>query len=416
MVDKSRELGSEITVQAANLKEYVKVCDVVDEAFKHSELESKIIKVTTAQDPKFQKGDLRIAKVNGKIVSAMMLIRRPLRIGTAVVDGAIVAPVATHPKYQGKGYCSAIMKDAIHYMKDQGFDLTILWGIPWLYLRYGYSPAMLKPELVINPEQSTSMEKGPHRFRPFTEVDLKEMTAIYHANSARRTCAEVRSPTMSEWQPGGSEVKLEVLTDKKDRVTGYRALGTDWGGHPCAHEIGVLNDEACMVILSSLIELAKEKDLKEFHCIIHPDHPFSRFAFRCGGEIRINRAGGAAMALVLNLASLLTKMKKEFEARLRSSELHDSRCNLKILSEGESVVLKIDRGRVSVNPDGIKADHQFDIPLAHLNPLVTGYSDIRDVLKNPHIKIRGGKRSIRLIEVLFPRGFPFGGCPPLVWE
>lgn len=114
-------------VGAASSGEYAEICDLVDKAFKQSKLEKTIIQTTINEDPNFQEGDLRVAKAHGKIVSMMMLKRRPLRIGTAIVNGAIVAPVATHPNYQRMGYCSAVMRDAVRFMKSQGFDMTILW-------------------------------------------------------------------------------------------------------------------------------------------------------------------------------------------------------------------------------------------------------------------------------------------------
>ncbi len=401
-------------VKAADPEEYAEIYDMVDKAFRQPE-ERTIIRVTTGEDSNFQKGDLRVVKVDGKIVSMMMLIRRPLRIGTAIVNGAIVSPVATHPDYQRKGYCSAVMRNAVQYMKTQGFDITILWGIPWLYPHYGYSPAMMRTELAIKPKQSKQAEKGPYEFRSFTESDLEQITRIYHSNTATRTCAEIRSPKMWEWKPGGSEAKLEVLIDKKGKVIGYRALGTDWG-RPCVHEVGVLNDEACGVIFHSLLETAKNKGLEEFYCIIHSDHPFARFAFWHDGEIRIRSGGGAGMARVLNLFSLLTKMEKEFECRLYYSEFHDLECTLKISSDEGFAVLNINHGQVSVSKDSVKGDYRLNIPLTCLNPLVTGYKDIRELVKNPHVEVGGGKRAVRLIEVLFPTGFPYGGCLPLFWE
>jgi len=36
---------------------------------------------------------------------------------------------------------------------------------------------------------------------------------------------------------------------------------------------------------------------------------------------------------------------------------------------------------MTVNPGSVKANYQLDIPLAHLNPLVTGYSDMRKLAK-----------------------------------
>ena len=159
-------------VRAAEPEEYPEILDMVYRAFKQSELERIIIKVTTGEDPNFQKGDLRVVEADGRIVSMMMIVRRQLRIGKAIVNGAIVAPVATHPDYERKGYCSAVMRNAIQYMKAQGFDMTILWGIPWLYPHYGYSSSMLKTHLFINPERTRPLGKVSADFHPLEETDL----------------------------------------------------------------------------------------------------------------------------------------------------------------------------------------------------------------------------------------------------
>ena len=401
-------------VKAADSEEYEEVHEVVGKAFRNPQLEHRVVNVTTSEDPNFKKGDLRVVKVDGKVVSMMMLIRRPLRIGTAIVNGAIIAPVATHPANQGKGYCSAVMRDAVQYMKTQGFDLTILWGNPWLYPHYGYSPAMMSTELVIKPKQN-SMGKGRYESRPLEEADLEQITHLYHSNTATRTCAEIRSPTMWEWKPSGSEVELKVFLDKMGEVIGYTSLGTDFG-RPCAHEVGVLNDEACEAVFNFLLENAERRGLKELYCITHPDNPFARFAFWRGGEIRIRSGDGAGMVRVLNLASLLKRMGKEFERRLKYSELHDVECSLKISTDEESAVLNISHGQVSVSTDNAKADYQLDIPLASLNPMVTGYKAIRELVKNPRVDVKWERQDLRLLEILFPAGRPSGGFFPLVWE
>ncbi|MFB0502596.1 MAG: GNAT family N-acetyltransferase [Candidatus Bathyarchaeia archaeon] len=402
-------------MRAAEPEEYPEILDMVYRAFKQSELERIIIKVTTGEDPNFQKGDLRVVEADGRIVSMMMIVRRQLRIGKAIVKGAIVAPVATHPDYERKGYCSAVMRNAIQYMKAQGFDITTLWGIPWLYPHYGYSPSMLKTHLFINPERTRPLEKVSAHFHSLAESDLEKITQIYHSNTATRTCAEIRSPKMWEWEPRSSGARIEVLTDSKGEVIGYRALGTDWG-RPCAHEVGILNDEACAPLLNSLLETAKKKQLKDFYCIIHPDHPFARFAFWHDGEMRINRGGGAGMARVLNLLSLLTKMDKEFERRLHHSEFHDSEFTFKISSDEESASLDVNHGSVSVSTDIVKGDCELLIPLVSLNPLVTGFKGVNDLVDDPNVDVKGGRRALRLIEVLFPTGFPSGADLPLFWE
>jgi predicted N-acetyltransferase YhbS len=400
-------------VGAADPEEYSDIYGLSDSAFK-SHLEQMIIGVTVSKDPRFQPGDLRVVSVDGKVVSMMMLLRRPLRVGKAVVNGAIVAPVATHPEYQGKGYCSAVMRDAIQYMKTQGLDITILWGHPWLYPHYGYSPSMVKTELVMKPTQKKANVKSSRQIRPFVAADLESITQIYNQNTATRTCAEVRSPAMWEWTTNSSEVKREVVTDAKDEVIGYWSLGTDWG-RPCAHEVGVLNDEACGVVFNRLLETAKTKGVTEFYCIMHPTHPFARFAFLQGSEVRMRSGGGAGMARVLNTASLITAMKKEFKHRLHHSEFHDLEGSLTIVSE-ETVVLHIDHDRVSTDTETVVGGFQLEIPLPSFNQLITGYLDIYEIVKRPHVTATGGKHVLRLIDVLFSVGLPFGGALPLVWE
>jgi hypothetical protein len=156
--------------------------------------------------------------------------------------------------------------------------------------------------------------------------------------------------------------------------------------------------------------------LKEFHCVVHPSHPFARFAFGHGGEIQVKSGGGNGMARIISLTSLFSKMEKELERRLSYSEFYNRRCTLKLSIEEKSVVLDIDHGQVTTSMDDITGDYQLDISLACLNPLTTGYKSITELTESPQVKVKGGKTALRLLDVLFPTGFPSGGHPPLVWE
>lgn len=341
-------------VRAATPEEYEEVGEMVYRAFQQdngTDLERCIVEVTTTEDPNFHEGDLRVTEVEGKIVSMMLIIRRPMRIGTAIVEGAMVAPVATHPEYQRKGYCSAVMRDAITYMMKQNIDMTLLWGHPWLYPKYGYSPAMPYPRLVINPERCRKVETEPYTLEPFDEYCIKEVTKIYHNNTATRTCAEVRSPELYEWKPRNPNVDFETIVNQKGEIIGYVVLTLQ---NPTEHviEVGALNDLACGAVFNCTLQLAIERRIKEFFCIVPPDHPFASFALWKNAEQRVTRSG-AGMIRVLNLVSLLKKMKKEFEKRLAHSEFHNLTSTLNIVSEEGAAQLEITQGRVTVNTDVI---------------------------------------------------------------
>ena len=121
--------------RAAEGADYEEILMMTQRSFKEAsggcstgEFERHIIEATVAADPNFRKGDLRVVEEKGKIGSMMLIIRRQVRIGRAIVNNAIVSPVATRVGFEKKGYCSAVMRDGISYMKQQEFDITTLWG------------------------------------------------------------------------------------------------------------------------------------------------------------------------------------------------------------------------------------------------------------------------------------------------
>jgi hypothetical protein len=126
-----------LIVRTAEEAEYEDILKMTQETFRNAldgrstgEFESNIIRATTTNDPNFRDGDLRV-EAEDRIVSMMLIVRRQARIGKATVRNAIISLVATRAGEEWRGYCSAIIRDAIEYMKRQEFDITTLWGHPW---------------------------------------------------------------------------------------------------------------------------------------------------------------------------------------------------------------------------------------------------------------------------------------------
>jgi len=197
-----------LIVRTAEEAEYEDVLRMTQEAFRRAsdgrstgEFESNIVKATTTDDPNFREGDLRVVEAEGRIVSMMLVIRRQARIGKATVNNAIISPVATRAGEERKGYCSTIMRDAVEYMKRQEFDITTLWGHPWLYTHYGYSAAMVGPSVTIKPERCKAIDANETFMTyPFEETQAKAVTNIYHRNTRDQTLATIRCPEPFEWK------------------------------------------------------------------------------------------------------------------------------------------------------------------------------------------------------------------------
>ena len=418
-----------LQARCAEAAEYEEILTMTQEAFRKAadgrstgEFERNIVEATVAADPNFRKADLRIVKAEGKIVSMMLIIRRQVRIGRAIVNSAIVSPVATRVGHEKKGYCSAVMRDAVGYMKKQEFDLTTLWGHPWLYTHYGYSPAMVSPSVAIKPERCQPTEvKDSFTIQPYEETQAKAVTDIYHDNTVKQALAKIRNPEPFEWKVHSPDVEFQTVIDKKGRVIGYYSISQTAPSGRNVLEIGVANTEACKIIFNKLLDYTKEKKLAELICPMTPQHPFAQFAYWRNAELR-TRASGAGFARILNMTTLFCKMKKELESRLNHSEFYNKTLSLTVKTGKETTTFLINDGEIIVSTEEEKADYTLEASLSSLNPLVTGYKNVHELLDKKEVTINSNRATaknlncVRLIDVLFPKGTPHGNNLPLVWE
>lgn len=420
-----------LQARCAEEAEYEEIFTMTQEAFRKAtgerstgELERNIVEATVAADPSFRKGDLRVVEAEGKIVSMMLIIRRQVRIGKAIVNNAIVSPVATCVGHQKKGYCSMVMRNAINYMKEQEFDITTLWGHPWLYTHYGYSPAMVSPSVAIKPERCHTTEvKNTFTIQPYEETQARAVTNIYHKNTINQVLAAIRNPEPFEWKVHSPNVEFQTVIDKKGRVIGYYSISQTAPSGRNLLEIGVANTEACKIIFNKLLGYAKEKKLTELICPMSPRHPFAQFIYLQNAELRTTMASGAGFARILNMTTLFCKMKKELEGRLNHSEFCNKTLSLAVKKGKETTTLLINDGEITVPTEREKADYTLEAPLSSLNPLVTGYKSIYELAEKKEATINSNKvvtaknqNGIRLVGVLFPKGTPYDGNLPLVWE
>ncbi|MBE0512765.1 GNAT family N-acetyltransferase, partial [Candidatus Bathyarchaeota archaeon] len=360
-----------LQARSAEEADHDEILTMTQEAFRKAaggrstgEFESNIVEATVTADPNFRKGDLRIVEAEGKIVSMMLIIRRQARIGKAIVNNAIVSPVATRVGHEKKGYCSLVMRNAINYMKQQEFDITTLWGHPWLYTHYGYSPAMVSPSVAIKPERCHTTEvKDTFTIQSYEETQAKAVTGIYHQNTVNQVLAVIRNPEPFEWKVHSPNVKFHTVIDKKGRVIGYFVISQTAPSGRNLLEIGVANTEACKIIFNKLLDYAKEKKLTELICPMSPQHPFAKFAYWQNAELRTTSASGAGFGRILNMTTLFDKMKKELESRLNRSEFCNKTLSLAVKTGKDTTTFLINDGEITVSTEREKADYTLEAPL-----------------------------------------------------
>ncbi|MCS6924003.1 MAG: GNAT family N-acetyltransferase, partial [Fimbriimonadales bacterium] len=92
------------------------------------------------QDPLWQPAYTRVCEVDGKLVAALQMVRRAVRLPNGrTLWMAGVANVATLPAYRGQGFASRLLQDLHAVMDSEDFAFGLLFtGIHDFYARWGW--------------------------------------------------------------------------------------------------------------------------------------------------------------------------------------------------------------------------------------------------------------------------------------
>jgi hypothetical protein len=270
------------------------------------------------------------------------------------------------------------MRDAVVYMKCAGFVVSLLWGVPWLYPHYGCSSALpslrvsLKPQHVGPPDAT-----GAYQFEALSEEHIPSVNALYADNQAHMIGSEVRSDDWWEWQPRHPHADYEVARDETGAVAGYYQAIAPADGL-MVFDVGIRDRAAGEEVPGRLRSMAAERELERFDLNTSPVLAFAHICFARNGELRVSRGGGAGMIRVLDLPALLAVLEPEFARRLAHSEWGATRdggvdYTLRLISDEGAAAVRLSGGCVHVEDERTEADDESYIPLAVLNPFVTGF-------------------------------------------
>lgn len=79
---------------------------------------------------------------SGEVVSTTCLIPWRLRLGSVSLSAAMLEMVVTHPDYRRRGLVRRQIDHFHGRVAGQGFDLSIIEGIPYYYRQFGYAYAL----------------------------------------------------------------------------------------------------------------------------------------------------------------------------------------------------------------------------------------------------------------------------------
>lgn len=337
--------------------------------------------------------------VDGHSVSGLWVVYRSMRIGAAVVRMGGIAGVGTAEEHRNKGYSRRVLENCNLWMRDQGFDCAILFGIPDYYHRFGYAPCLIDCEMTLRTRQAE--RAVPHlKARPFTAGDRAALAPIYAAQNARITGTLERSPD-GAWFAHGTRWNLStepwVFCDLAGNVRAYAARDA-WDESVTVCDLGAIAPADFADILRWAADRAIALRCGEVRFHLPPGHPFADYATDYGARVtQTYHHTSDGMGRILNLVPFLRALAPELTIRARAAGIGTA-----------SARLETDIGVATLTWDGSEVRAEDDVPAAatlrlpqhRLMQLAMGYHSVEIALALPGVSAEG---DIDLLRALFPR-------------
>ncbi len=137
----------------------------------------------------------------GDEVGALWTVKLRMRIGSAKVRTGGIKNVNTAEKHRLKGYASGGMQAAFELMKNSGYGMSILFGIPDFYHRFGYAAVFPESWLYVKTTDLLRAEARGATQNMKRKTDLPEMLRWYNRNNSERTGSVIRTKSWRYRRP-----------------------------------------------------------------------------------------------------------------------------------------------------------------------------------------------------------------------
>ena len=309
----------------------------------------------------------------------------------------------TNPSHRGKGYGRQLMEKTLAYMREEGFLVSVLFGIPGFYDRFGYATVMPRKSLVTLRTSQAERLSGGLTVREARLEDRSALLAIYDAanreqNGALERTVDAFSPWADDPDDWFQEHRNVLVAEDGGRPVAY-AIGekgwhaaSKWGD--ACYEIAVPGETAFRAGPSLVRALAAEAaERLSFEMI--PDAPLAAVLRDVGYKQEIEYSSNqGGMGRIIDLGGLAAALTGTVARRLREGTALKGVGEIVLDCGGEQAGIACGRGRtVSVK-----------LPQQVLLQLLMGYRSIMELRRNWPGCVA---EEVAAVDALFPAGFPY---------
>jgi predicted acetyltransferase len=335
--------------------------------------------------------------VGGEEVSWLTVVDFRQQIGSGVVRMGGIAGVGTHADHRFQGHARRVMESSLRWMRREGFDTAMLYGIPCFYPKFGYAQAFPGIEFSLAVRDAESVAPAGCRFAAFRAEHLPAVLRMYRRNNVARTGPTLRDP--KHWRPFrkgvsyGSKGLCKVALDAGGRPAGYFVYDS---AHLSATiiEVGFATTAVFADILRAAARLALRQRLERIKLILPEDDAFVAFCQPLGLRKETTyRPDGGAQVRMIRIASAMAKLAGELGSRMSGTGRLTIRTNL------DDVALTWSKSGLSVGPP-LRSGLQAHLPQWALAQMLYGYRGAEALAAGGVVK--APRRAVGALEEMFP--------------
>ena len=386
-------------------KELEAVADLYGKAFgRYGEPYRHYVDLLTKRVPREQ---WRLSRTmwlpDGTPIAHVRIADRTMRLGSVMLRVAGIGDVCTHPFRRKAGLMRRLFGHINEFMREEGYDLSMLWGIPRFYDKFGFIVGLAADWFQV-PREQVSRFHAPFRGRRAKPGDARAVRKLFEADLAIRTGAMERSGDL--WLKRALREKwCRIVEDRRGRAVAY------YRGEPreddafCLSEVSLgrtPGESVIRSVISDLAKVAKACEKPKLRLELPIDHPLGELCFADGCEThRTGGHRGGGMVRIANLETLCPRMAPEWERLLAASPVAGWAGRLRVQTDMGAVDLAIARGRVRPEPPSGHSPALLSADQDKLCRLVLGYHTPAAAALLGHIRLTPPAHPIAA--ALFPK-------------
>ena len=338
-----------------------------------------------------------VLRVDGEDVSRVWVTQFEQYIGTETVRMGGIGGVDTHRDHRLRGYCRRVMESALRWMRRNGFDTTMLYGITSFYPKFGFAKAFPSVSTAVAVRDAETTDGPSLRVVKLRREHLPAVLAMYHRVNAGRTGPIRRDPAhWRRFRKGlhfGSKAVPKVLLGDDGAPAGYVVFDSD------PTKVSIIEAAAWLpaaipAIMAHAARVAVRRRVESIRLFLPEDHELVEFCRMLGARVEstYGRDGGA-MVRMISVPSALEKIAGDLARRVDGTGQFTIRTNL------DSVGLAWSGGVLAVGAPH-RGGPQARMPQWALAQLLYGYASAASLVAHGHLV--ASRRSVELLGQLFP--------------